>query len=88
MRDLWVPGLKVWNSSLVHLLFTNDQANAILNTPLFPCIGQDHMLWSPNANGQYSVKSGYYIAMHKRLDDSNLRCEGEWHLIWDLQVPP
>lgn len=25
--------------------------------------------------------------MNKLVDDSNLRCEGEWNLIWNLSVP-
>lgn len=86
VSDLWIPGNKVWNSNLISMLFPYEQAQAILNTPLFPYNAQDKLIWSSNSKDQYSVRSGYNIAIHKLIDDSSLRCEGDWNLIWNLQV--
>lgn len=46
------------------------------------------MFWSGEPSGQYSVKSGYRLAMTVLVECNNLHVEGDWHQLWKLEVPP
>ena len=69
-------------------------AKAILQVPLSKCVVQDAMVWSFSKKGNYTVKSGYYVAKQLRMEESNMgetsmqRTNGAlWSRIWKANVP-
>lgn len=38
--------------------------------------------------GDYSIRTAYKIFMNTILDDEQLRVDGSWSLIWNVQFPP
>jgi hypothetical protein len=59
VKDLWIPGQKQWNASLINSLFTSQTANAILQTPIINASGQDTLVWTLTPAGNWSSKSAY-----------------------------
>ena len=59
VKDLWIPGRKQWNASLINSLFTPQTANVILQTPIVYIAGQDTLVWTLTPAGDWSSKSSY-----------------------------
>jgi hypothetical protein len=45
IQSLMFENRKEWNTPLVRQVFSNDVADAILNTPLFEQLQNDHLVW-------------------------------------------
>lgn len=88
VKDLWTPQLKEWNEPLIRMLFSPQQVDAILATPLLSSVEVDACIWSPHPSGNYSVRSAYHMAMNQMTDTSHLRVEGDWTYLWKLNIPP
>jgi ribonuclease HI len=88
VSDLFVQGMKMWDSHKVHSLFADSVAKHILNTPLFEEVKEDRLVWKFENNGNYTVKSGYKHYMKNKTANSNPRVEGEWSSIWKVTAPP
>jgi len=78
---------KEWNTPLVRQVFSNDVADAILNTPLFEQVQNDHFVWKAERHGCYSVRSAYRLCMEELIDVSHFHRPGNWKNIWRLKVP-
>ncbi|KAK0585538.1 hypothetical protein LWI29_030060 [Acer saccharum] len=63
----------VWNENLMRQSFFKEEAEAILSIPLSGFILNDSLLWHYEISGNYSVKSGYKLAMSLI---SNPSCSG------------
>ncbi|KAK6136178.1 hypothetical protein DH2020_030069 [Rehmannia glutinosa] len=68
-------------------------AREIFKIPLIHIGCKDRIAWHYSANGKYSVKSGYRVALS--LSAQTLNCPGQsgspsplWKWIWNLEVPP
>ncbi|XP_074327890.1 uncharacterized protein LOC141665806 [Apium graveolens] len=59
VADLFVPGSKDWDISIVGSTFSANDAALILSTRIPGVPGADHLAWSRTKNGVYSVKTGY-----------------------------
>lgn len=59
IRDLWIPGEKVWNVSLINKLFSPAIADSIIHTPIICTAGQDILVWKLTPTGIFSSKSAY-----------------------------
>ena len=62
IRDFKVQSLmseygKVWNAPIIRQIFNNDNAAAILNTPLYDQVHTDRLVWKAEKNGHYTVRS-------------------------------
>ncbi|XP_071723523.1 uncharacterized protein [Rutidosis leptorrhynchoides] len=86
--DKWFPlvlGTKIPLSA--HLLWP--QAKAI-HIAFVPC--QDQWIWDHNANGVYTVKSGYFVAKQLLHPGQTIAFTtspfGHWNLIWQLDLLP
>jgi len=79
---------KVWNASLIRQVFSNDIAEAILNTPLFEQVQNDRLIWKVERNGCYTVRSTYRLCVEELVDVSHLHHPGNWRDIWRLKIPP
>jgi len=92
VRDFKVHNLmseygKVWNAPLISLVFSNDIAEAILNTPLFEQVQNDRLIWKAERNGCYTVRSAYRLCVEELVDVSHLHRPGNWRDIWRLKIP-
>ena len=81
-------GIKNWNEELVRYIFEDGTAQQILNTSLFQQVSEDRLVWQPEKNGKYSVRSAYRVCMEEISDNSHLKRSGYWSGIWKLKVPP
>ncbi|KAL2936518.1 hypothetical protein RDABS01_011700 [Bienertia sinuspersici] len=91
----WAKGVKVidaehkkWNESLLDKLFTPEEKECIKGIPLVFPLQQDELYWWPNKEGEYTVKSGYWVGVlgthHVMMDEMESRL---WQLIWSLDAP-
>jgi hypothetical protein len=59
VKDLWIPGQKLWNTNLITTLFSPATATAILQTPIINAHGHDTLIWKLTPTGEFSTKSAY-----------------------------
>lgn len=59
ISDLWVHGSKCWNEAFIGNFLPTQIAEKIIKTPLNELVSGDRIIWGPNKNGLYSVKSAY-----------------------------
>lgn len=67
-----------------------EDANAIMNIPLPRNQNEDQVLWHYDKKGEYSVKSGYQIALKIKFPDIPSNSESrsnQWSVIWTLNLP-
>ena len=55
-----------WNKALIEYLFNDEDANAILSLPIGSFNHDDVIFWHFTKDGDYTVKSGYKIALESR----------------------
>lgn len=84
-----------WELGSLRQLITKDEKKAICSLPLSQGYAVDKLIWLGNRNGEYTVKSGYYLA--KSESDLGRRCaasssfvgsESLWKLVWSDYFPP
>ncbi|KAM1958038.1 hypothetical protein ACFX15_003481 [Malus domestica] len=85
-----------WNRDQILESFHQDDVRPILSIPLSKTGCRDRMVWHHNANGVYSVRSGYGVAMNLMengamgkkgrgsASDKPKNCYA-WNLIWKLK---
>lgn len=84
---------KRWNASLVGRNFLPFKANTILNIPLSYSLLEDKLTWTRNKRGEFSVKSGYYVALpivettHEGESSSGNPWTLLWKRMWNLNIP-
>ncbi|KAL2933373.1 hypothetical protein RDABS01_016492 [Bienertia sinuspersici] len=79
----------VWNENVVRSIF-NEDCQKILAIPLLVEGGKDDRYWWPTTSGEYSVKTGYWMAMMGQQNGAHVNEEGEnvWKNIWKMEGPP
>lgn len=80
--------LKTWNVPFLNSFFNQQIVEHIVNTPLFPSVREDRLIWKKENNGEYSVRSVYRLCMNELLETSHFKVQGTWDSIWKLNVPP
>ncbi|KAL5548933.1 hypothetical protein UlMin_004164 [Ulmus minor] len=55
-----------WNKALIEYLFNDDDTNAILSLPIGSFDHDDVLFWHFTKDGDYTVKSGYKVALESR----------------------
>ncbi|CAN6695621.1 unnamed protein product [Malus baccata var. baccata] len=98
VSDLINQDSKTWKADLISACFSSEEANIILSIPISRFRSCDRMGWFHTANGVYSVKSGYGIAL-ELMESGGLGKKGRgapsdkikynkiWNVIWRLDVP-
>ena len=83
-----------WDRGLIGVKFHKEDAEAILRIPLSSRNIPDSIVWLPNKDREYLVKSGYFTAreldseMDGRVESSGLRNRGLlWPKLWKLHLP-
>ncbi|KAM1648372.1 hypothetical protein ACFX1Q_010398 [Malus domestica] len=98
VRDLIEPVSKSWKEEVISAGFNWDEARQILSIALSKSSCYDRIVWHYTVNGDYSVKTGYGVAMNL-MENGALGRKGRgtpsehrrnnlvWKKIWTLQVP-
>lgn len=64
----------------------------VLNTPLSIQSQNDSIFWWANSNGEYSVRSGYWLgrlgAINKWATGTSVEEKKCWQIVWNLHGPP
>lgn len=79
-----------WNSALIQQIYLSPDAQSILTIPLSPFNHIDSWLWHYTKNGNYSVKSGYNLAMSKASSSPSSSTEvlsNWWTFFWKIKIP-
>ncbi|CAN6576692.1 unnamed protein product [Malus baccata var. baccata] len=89
-------GRTTWKEEVISAGFNRDEARKILSIPLSKSGCLDRLVWHYTVNGDYSVKTGYGVAMNL-MENGNLGKKGlgassahrknnlTWKRIWKLQ---
>ncbi|KAK1367590.1 hypothetical protein POM88_033682 [Heracleum sosnowskyi] len=81
-----------WNSGLINELFGEDERASVLDIPLSSNFPQDRQFWYHTKNGEYTVRSVYWLARtrHIHLQNTNDGASEEmlWKTVWGLEGPP
>lgn len=88
--SMLINGEHQWNEHLIRQHFLPEDADHILKIILPKSPRPDGQLWAFDKHGNYSVKSGYQVALRLKFPDcpsSSKRNSSEWHAIWKLDIP-
>ena len=83
-----------WDRVLIREMFSREEAEAIIRSPLSKRDVPDSVVWLPNKDGVFSIKSGYAIArlLTKETDGIVGSSTGQnrrliWQRLWKLHLP-
>lgn len=102
-REVKLPGLQPnamvadfinkenqWREDMVVQHFSSEAGERILRTPLPRTPRKDILIWQFDKQGNYSVKSGYQVAV-KLKSPGNPSCSDssktQWKVIWEADIP-
>ncbi|KAF5445283.1 hypothetical protein F2P56_034346 [Juglans regia] len=93
VSDIIDPQLKIWQESLISELFSIQEIEGIKAIPISLGGREDKLTWQFTPNGNYTVKSGYYLGKElerEQIGESSSKtmdCQ-VWRSVWKLKVPP
>ena len=80
-----------WNLELLNRTFSAWEVQAIIKIPVSHESREDRWAWHHTKNGEFTVRSAYYMAMKERDDmaasTSQSNHGGVWSHLWKTQVP-
>ena len=79
-----------WRDDAIRKHFHQEDAAQILKIPLPRQPSLDQVLWHYDKKGNYSVKSGYQLALQMKFPNrpsSSKEGKSSWSSIWYLQIP-
>ncbi|CAN1130761.1 Putative ribonuclease H protein At1g65750 [Linum perenne] len=88
VSDLMIPELLEWDEELILDIFNGRDASLILSLPLPNHRRRGRRVWHLSKDGSYTVRSAYRVYMERVLNREYLNVDGNWLIIWGLQVPP
>ncbi|CAN1816832.1 Putative ribonuclease H protein At1g65750 [Linum perenne] len=88
VEELWIPGTRSWDEELLEELFVPQDVEAILRITPSSDNEEDTMIWHVSTDSAYSVKSAYKEVMERVYDRQQLKVQGAWKQLWELNLPP
>lgn len=79
-----------WKEDVIAQNFMEEDAARILRIPLPRSPHADQLIWHFDKHGNYSVKSGYQIALKLKFPDtasSSDKSKTQWEVIWSKEIP-
>lgn len=61
--------METWDTNLIHTLFWEDDAKAIMSIPVDTSTAPNIRVWHYTNHGFYSVKIAYFLARHLRRNE-------------------
>ncbi|KAL8548930.1 hypothetical protein ACS0TY_007984 [Phlomoides rotata] len=87
VSDLFLPGTRVWNVTLINWIFTEEERGVVLKmTPGMEAAG-DRLIWHHTWDGVYSVKTAYSLGM-SLVREGNDDAHTAWPRIWAMKCNP
>ena len=84
-----------WNLTRLNRFFFLVDVQAICRIRPSPRFGEDFIAWEPEKNGQFTVRSAYWLATGELYDPSLASTSNAhdghrdvWSLIWSCPAPP
>ncbi|KAL5546786.1 hypothetical protein UlMin_006473 [Ulmus minor] len=80
-----------WNKALIEYLFNANDVKAILSLPIGSFEHDDVLFWHFTKDDDYTVKSGYKVALDSRgcIEPSQPGpMQHWWKILWGLKLPP
>lgn len=88
VADLLLPNGTQWDHNKIQLLLPEYEDKIICLKPSLTG-ASDKQIWLGTKSGDYSVKSGYYIAIEEELEPIAAEMNFDWHKsIWSLDCAP
>ncbi|XP_026396843.1 uncharacterized protein LOC113291534 [Papaver somniferum] len=86
--DLFHLGTRTWNTHLVYYLIDAESATKIISMDV-PAIGEDTLIWLPDRNGQFSVKSAYNVLFKLPNPTAVVQNVSSqvWKVLWKVKIP-
>ena len=82
---------KSWNIQKLHqFFFLEDEVTSILSIPLGVNPIEDRLMWHYTENGNFTIKSGYWLAHNIIMTASSSNQQAMkswWKHFWSLQIP-
>jgi len=96
VHDLFIPGTRNWDESVVRESFMMLDANEVLKIRPSVRATEDVLAWAFEKKGFYSVRSAYNFlkqeqteaAMAKTGESSASGGSAQWSSLWKLDIPP
>lgn len=76
-----------WRVNIIQHLFLEEDALAIVNTPIPQREVKDRVAWVSTKTGQYTAKSGYHYWVERNLGSNVIHHHEGWKKIWKLNIP-
>jgi hypothetical protein len=81
-----------WNIPFLEQIFPAELVEQICNIPISPRLMKDRLVWAGTNNGQFSVRSAYYLELDcmARQHGSGIDFPSTtscWKLLWHLKIP-
>jgi hypothetical protein len=81
-----------WNVPYIESIFSADVVAQICSLGISPGSQDDRLIWAGTKNGEFSVRSAYYLEVERRsrsLGTGSLPASANpfWKVIWKLKVP-
>lgn len=79
-----------WKEDVIAQNFMEDDAARILSIPLPRSPQLDQLMWHFDKHGNYSVKSGYQVALKLKFAEeasSSDKSKTNWEVIWSKEIP-
>ena len=86
VSDCILPEEKAWNVPFLLSIFDENIVNQVVNTPLYPSVHDDRLVWTKEYNDEYFVRSAYRMCMQELFDVDHFKAQGSWDLIWKLKI--
>uniref|UniRef100_A0A803Q944 RRM domain-containing protein n=1 Tax=Cannabis sativa TaxID=3483 RepID=A0A803Q944_CANSA len=93
--QLYLTNLKraddTWDLAFIRAIFNGDDAELILGIPTNDASINDKIMWHYSRNGEYSVRSGYFLAsvrLEIEAQSNNRRMTEWWKCMWKRKILP
>ncbi|CAA7021923.1 unnamed protein product [Microthlaspi erraticum] len=84
VADLFIPNTRRWNEELINVLLPSCKEEILCIIPGSYEV-EDRLAWLPQRNGEYTVKTGYYVARGRSLTDQQAAgTQDNFHWITDI----
>lgn len=92
VADLFDFNCGEWLADMVRPTFSIEESSLILKLPLSSRWPNDIPFWWPTKTGEYTVKSGYWMASIGHINRIRANTSGTeecvWRGIWRMEAPP
>ncbi|KAK0584046.1 hypothetical protein LWI29_006910 [Acer saccharum] len=91
VADLLSRNLRWWDIDKLNRLLLPGDKELVLSIPISWHGGEDYLAWHFDKHGEYSVHSGYQLAISQQVSESSSTSDQSqqwWNRMWSLHIPP